>query len=569
MIWLLLLLSGTNDVRVNTIEVKGNEYYKESDIRNVMLIKTLNLLRRGYFAQTLFQGDLEAIRNLYIYEGFVDVDVAYELRFDSTERRVDILLTITEGKQVFVKVINLEGISLFDEESLKQNLVMKPGQAFDRRKVDVDRRIITYLYDDRGYADVSVESEYSIENDEVIVYHRVTEGEKQYVGKIEMLGLERTREAVVRRELRVAQGDVFRYARLLESQRELYKLGIFTSIRVQVDGSDKPAHKNIRFVLTERDAMRVNLRIGYGTKDRLRLGAGFTHLNFLGRAWKGQIEGKWSFTEQRISTSMMFPRSYLLPGRLNVGLYYQVLEEIGYKTFSLGGYITTHFDYGSDRFSVRYDLEHIRTHYESEDSATTDLRHGITPTWARDKRDNPFSTRRGYYANASIEMSGVVLPSDVDYVRPMLQFRFYRPLWRIVFGTALRAGVARPIAPTVEMPIYKRFFSGGASSVRGYAERAIGPVDENGNPLGGNYLGEVSAELRFPIYRILGGVVFVDGGNIWQDRGEISSDLRWGVGGGLRLKSFLGSVRLDYGFKINPQPDESAGQIHFAIGEAF
>ncbi len=569
MIWLLLFCFAADEFRVNTIEIRGNEYFEAPAIKNVMLIKPPAFLRRGYFRMDVFKGDLEAIKNLYIYEGFVDVKVAHELHFDSTERRVDILLLIDEGVQVFVKSINLEGISLFDEESLKQYLVMKPGQSFDRRNIDSDKRIITYLYDDRGYADVSVKSEYDIEKNEVNIYHRVTEGEKQYVDKIAISGLERTREVVVRRVLKVKQGDVFRYARLLESQRELYNLGIFASIRIQVEASDRPTHKNIRFVLTEKDAITVNFRIGYGTKDLLRLGAGFTHLNLLGRAWKGDVEGKLSFAEQRISTKMAFPRSYLLPGRLNIGLYYQVLEEIGYKTFSLGTYVTTHLDYGSDRFSVRYDLKHIRTHYAPEDTVSTDLLHGITTTWARDRRDNPFSARRGYYISASTEMSGIVLPSDVDYVRPTGQFRFYRPLWRLVIGAALRAGIVREIGPTVEVPIYKRFFSGGASSVRGYAERTIGPVDENANPLGGNYLGEVSVELRFPIYKILGGVIFIDGGNVWQDRQDISSDLRWGVGGGLRLKSFLGSVRLDYGFKLQREADESVGQVHFAIGEAF
>ncbi|MCK4940923.1 hypothetical protein KAS45_02415, partial [candidate division WOR-3 bacterium] len=156
MIWFLLMLSGANDFRVNAIEVEGIEYFEESAIKNIMLIKTSSLLRKGYFGREVFSGDLEAIRNLYIYEGFINVEVAHELRFDSTEQQVDVLISINEGKQAFVKSINLEGISLFDEESLKQELVMKPAQPFDRRRVDVDKRIITYLYDDRGYADVSV-----------------------------------------------------------------------------------------------------------------------------------------------------------------------------------------------------------------------------------------------------------------------------------------------------------------------------------------------------------------------------------------------------------------------------
>jgi outer membrane protein assembly factor BamA len=139
----------------------------------------------------------------------------------------------------------------------------------------------------------------------------------------------------------------------------------------------------------------------------------------------------------------------------------------------------------------------------------------------------------------------------------------------VVLAVAVRAGMVEPFEPTEEVPVYRRFYCGGASSVRGYSERAIGPVDENDNPSGGRYLGEVSTELRFPLYKILGGVVFIDGGNIWQEYDEIPLGLRWGIGIGLRIRSPIGSVRLDYGFKIDRREDEPAGSLHFAIGEAF
>jgi outer membrane protein assembly complex protein YaeT len=535
-----------------------------------MLTRTKNLLRKGIFNESVFSGDVEAVGNLYRYEGFVDVSVERGVTYDSSEMRVDILLQISEGRQHFVEQIIFQGNSVLPAESLAREITMQSGEVFDPRGITADNYIIRYLYDDLGYADVQVESAHEVAGDSVTVTHSIVEGAKQYVDQIEVLGLRHTDTSVVLRGVNLVSGDIFRYARILESQRELYKLGVFMAIRTQVENSTRPAHKNIRFLLTERELMVINLRAGYGTRDRVRFGLGLTHYNMLGRAWQGKLEGKLSFVEQRVNTSVTFPRTFLLPGKLGVGFFFKRLEEIGYVTRSLGGNVVTRFDIGLDELSAKYEVERITTRYEEGDSTQQDLLHGITVGWLRDRRDDPFYTTRGYYANVNCEVSGIVFPSDVDYVRPTAQMRSYRPMIAgAVLAVAVRAGMVEPFEPTEDVPVYKRFYCGGASSVRGYSERAIGPVDENDNPLGGRYLGEVSTELRFPLYKILGGVVFVDGGNIWQEYDEIPLGLRWGVGVGLRIRIPIGSVRLDYGFKIDRREDEPAGSLHFAIGEAF
>jgi len=569
MIGIILLLMSVSDFRVRSIEVTGNEYFKESAIRKIMLTKTRNLFRKGVFNEDVFNGDLVAIKNLYVYEGFLDANVDHALSYDSIDMRLDIFLKIIEGKQHFVETVAFEGNNIFTAESLVQKVTMQSGQIFDPRKITADNYVIRYLYDDLGYADIKVESEYRVQKERVVVTHSIVEGAKQYVGQIEILGLRHTDTSVVMRHLNMAHGDVFRYARILDSQRKLYRLGIFMAIRAQVEKAEIPDHKDIRFLLTEREWMAVNLRAGYGTRDRLRFGFGFTHYNMFGRAWQGNLEGKLSFVEQRVSTNVTFPRVILLPGKVGFGFFFKRLEEIGYETQSLGGNIVTRFELGASDLSAKYEVEHISTYYDQVDSTQRDLLHGIIVGWLRDRRNDPFYTTRGSYTNVNFEVSGIVFPSDVDYVRPTAQIRFYRPLVGMIFATALKAGMVKPFAPTTEVPVYKRFYCGGSSSVRGYAERTIGPVDDNDNPLGGRFLGEFSAELRFPLYKILGGVVFIDGGNIWQEYGEIPQGLRWGVGAGLRLRSFLGSIRLDYGFKLGRREDESTGSLHFAIGEAF
>jgi outer membrane protein insertion porin family len=569
MISIILLLMSVAEFRVRTIEVTGNEYFKESAIKKVMLTRTKNLLRKGVFNESVFSGDVEAVKNLYRYEGFIEISVEHALQYDSSEMLVDIALQISEGRQHFVEQVVFQGNNVFAAESLDKEITMRPGEVFDPRQVTADNYIIRYLYDDLGYADVQVESGYEVEAERVTVTHSIVEGAKQYVDQIEILGLRHTDTSIVFRELKLARGDLFRYARILESQRELYKLGVFMAIRTRVENSKLPDHKDVQFSLTERELMVINLRAGYGTRDRVRFGLGLTHYNMFGRAWQGKLEGKLSFVEQRVNTSVTFPRTLFLPGRLSIGFFFKRLDEIGYETQSLGGNIVTRFDIGLDELSAKYEVERISTYYEEGDSTGQDLLHGVTVGWLRDRRDDPFFTTRGYYANINCELSGIIFPSDVDYVRPTAQIRAYRSIAGVVLAVAVRAGLVEPVKPTDEVPVYKRFYCGGASSVRGYSERAIGPVDENDNPLGGRYLGEASAELRFPLYRILGGVVFVDVGNIWREYHEIPDGLRWGVGVGLRLKSPLGSIRLDYGFKIDRREEESAGSLHFAIGEAF
>lgn len=569
MIGIIFFLLCNGQFHVTAVDISGNEYFKESAVKKIMLTKTKNLLRKGIFNDDVFKGDLEAIENLYVYDGFLDVIVEHELHYDSADNAIAIAIDVNEGKQSFVKVVDFSGNFVFQADSLAKLLVMEPRDIFDPRQVEIDNYIIRYSYDDLGYADVRVESSYHRQEEDIFVRHVIDEGSKQFVGDIAILGLERTRESVVRRELRVKTGDLFRYARILESERRLYRLGIFTAIRTQIEAGETENHKNVFFNLNERKRISMNFRVGYGTRDLIRVGLGVSHNNIFGRAWQGRIDSKLSFIEQRVSTQVIFPGSILLPGDFGFALFFRRLEEIGYLTQSLGGNMTTKFLFDASEISAKYEIERIKTYYLTDDSTESDLLHGFTIGWLRDKRDDPFYTKKGTYMGTNVEVSGVVLPSDVDYLRPTAQFRVYIPFIGLTVGAAFKAGVVRPIAPTTNVPVYKRFYCGGTSSVRGYSERGIGPVDENDNPIGGRYLAEASVEVRFPIYRIVGGALFLDGGNIWQEPEEIGSGLRWGIGAGIRVRSFLGSVRLDYGFKLGRKADEAVGVLHFAIGEAF
>lgn len=569
MIFLTVLFAASLEFKAGVIEVRGNEYFNDASIKHIMLTKTPALFRSGVFKEEVFAGDITAIKNLYRYNGFLDVEVTYNLTFDSLRSRVAIDIFVMENKQTFVHDIVFDGNMLFADDMLYRTVTTALGEPFDQRKMDFDNHVVTSLYDDQGYADATVLSQKQVTENRASITHNITEGERQFVHSIEIRGLARTQRSSVVREIIMNPGDVFRYAVLLQSQRNLYNLGIFRSIRIDTRSAPVSNQKIVQFVLTEKEAIAAELRLGYGTRDRVRLGASVAHKNLFGRVWHAQLEGKLSFIEYRLSTRLSFPRFFILPVRHSIGAFFQIREEIGFTTRTIGAQYKIHFRLANGDFSTQYEIERTHTSYSDTTSDTDAWVHGVSFNWLKDTRNDPLSTRRGAYVILAVETSGIMLPADVHYVRPTAEYRIFRPIGSLIAGISMKTGIAEPVSPSMDIPVHKRFYCGGTTSVRGYGEWTIGPTNEDGDPLGGRILYEGSAELRIPLYWILGAAVFIDWGNVWRTYDDIEASLRWGAGVGVRVKTPLGSIRLDYGWKITPRPDESAGTLHFAIGEAF
>jgi len=569
MMALVLLLLVATQFKVAEVTISGNEYFKTSEVKHIMLTRTPKIFHKGTFNPGIFNGDIAAIKNLYRYEGFLETTVDYELMIDSTRKRIGIYINITEGKQVFVDTIEFFGNTVITDSILRQVIITHSQRPFYKRKVDLDKHVITSMYDDMGYADVLVQTDHRFINEGIYIAYTITENEKQVVDEIEFFGTQRTKEKILLHEITLESGDVFRYANVLKSQRNLYNMGLFTSVRAQIKNTDVPNHKTVQFYLIEKKAISYYFRVGFGTRDYLRLGVGAKHINLFGRAWQGKIESKWSFAEYRIASQLSFSRILIFPVQSSIGAFYQFKKEIGFSTRSIGGKITAHFNVLAGTFTTQYSLENVRIYNTDEIIQGNDWLQGITFNWFKDRRNDPLFTKSGDYMNILLETTGIIFPSEVDYIKPLFEYRLYKPLGFFIGAVALKVGTIEPVSPTMEIPVYKRYYCGGTSSVRGYSEWSIGPQDAAGNPLGGKILSEISGELRIPIYKILGGVLFIDAGNIWQEFREINGELRYGIGGGLRVKTPLGSVRVDYGFKINRQPEESPGMLHFAIGEAF
>ncbi len=179
--------------------------------------------------------------------------------------------------------------------------------------------------------------------------------------------------------------------------------------------------------------------------------------------------------------------------------------------------------------------------------------------------------RRGILSGISVKFTSPVFLSETDFVKLSFYGNFFHRITeRIVLAASLRGGVAQGYFKTNELPIVERFFLGGSTTVRGYAQDTLGPKGSDGNPTGGNAFLMENLELRTSLGRGIGSVVFVDGGNVWQKVNEMGfTDLKFTTGLGLRYDTPVGPIRVDYGVKLQREKGESSGELHFSIGHAF
>jgi outer membrane protein insertion porin family len=194
----------------------------------------------------------------------------------------------------------------------------------------------------------------------------------------------------------------------------------------------------------------------------------------------------------------------------------------------------------------------------------------LNPIFVFDRRDDAFAPTRGIFDSVRLRYASPAFGSDIHVLKLVLQHSQYVPLGPLTWIYSGRFGMAQPLGSTDAIPLRERFFLGGRTTVRGFAENGIGPHGDQGHPTGGDLLFVANTELRFPLLYGLGGAVFVDAGGLYfHDRAISLGEVRESVGPGIRYQTPIGALSLDYGFKIRPRAGESIGEVHFTIGNLF
>jgi outer membrane protein insertion porin family len=351
---------------------------------------------------------------------------------------------------------------------------------------------------------------------------------------------------------------------------------MFNDLDIQV--STTPSHvANVAITLKEKPTKWIKGGVGWGSEEKERVSLTLTHENLFHRAYQLNLTTTFSriWTEYRAD----FLNRYLWGSKteLRGESSWRREDWVGYDTeqtqatAGLGRLL-----FPSIRGSLSYRFRRTGVFNRDPSIALTtpdqsDSRSVIAAV-NRDTANDFFSPSKGARTNLTLERSGGFLGGANNFNRAIFESKHYVKIRSgLVGAVAFRSAAVKAFSPSPEVPIFERLFIGGANTIRGYAERDVGPHDVLGSPLGGNYRLGGTVELRFPIYWLFGGAVFIDGGNVGRHPNDVApSEWLYGTGLGVRLHTPVGPIRLDYGYKVNPLPgDRDLWRLHLSVGEVF
>ncbi len=584
-------------VKVRKIQFFGNEKFRHKRLMRVIKTRPDGIFTSGYLKEQVLEEDIVRIKAFYEKEGFIDAKVRHEFE-DYKKGRIIAKIFIEEGKQYYVDSVTIQGNDIISTEDILSAIkYIKEGNVFSRDKLSLDLAEIRTLYFDRGYIFAQLKESTALNPDtgRVAVQVEVFEGELAFINKIKIQGNTRTRDIVVRRELRLYPGDRFDGSKLRRSKERLTNLGYFSDVTYDVEDTSTPERKDLVVQVEEAKTGSFNFGGGYSTVDSLvgffevqqknfdftnwpTFTGGGQDLSFRAEAGSSRNNFQLSFTEPWI---MDYPISggfdlYLSERDKTSDTGYSYDESRKGVNLRMGKQLAEYI-YGNTNYRLEStDISNVDATASSalRDEAGQSTVSSMGVTLTRDIRDSTFNPTKGYLVSGTVDVAGGPFGFDKDFYRFSGRGSYNIPLkYDSVLEFRLRAGIINAYGSSSVVPIFERFFAGGARTIRGYDERKVGPLDSITNdPIGGEALLVGNVEWTIPLVDFLKFALFYDFGNVWPQITDFGTGgYKAGTGTGLRLKTPIGPVNLDYGYPLNDQPGEGArsGKFYFSVSRGF
>ena len=587
---LTFLIKEGEKAYVRNIRMRGNRTFTDKELRKQLETSkyfwlTSWLTESGRYKEETIEADLDRLREFYLNHGYLQVQVAPpKAELSKDKQWFDLTFSIVEGDQFKTREIHYQGNQLFDTQRLIELTKSKQGEIFNRGQVRQDIMSMVDLYGERGYIFANVVPQLSphIEDKTVDVAFQVTEDNQVKVREIHITGNEKTRDKVIRREIRVNEQEVVNTKLLRRSFQRLNNLNFFENIEILPEQVE-PGWVDLDVKVKEKPTGTFSIGGGYSSVDRLIATTEVTQGNLFGqgellrlRAELGALLSTYSLTfrEPYLFDTETSGTTDLFNDRRFFGSYEE--KRVGGDVI-LGRYFGEYVN-----ATVSYTLETLNISNVQDvapDLIKRQAQQGKTLTsalgfsLARDTRDFIFDPSSGSRNSISFEYAGTFLGGDNDYYKVIAASSRYFPLWwdnvlsfHGTFGYAL--GINGK-----ELPAEERFFVGGINTVRGFKFGKAGPITSTGEILGGNKELFFNAEYLIPLVpeAKIKWLFFYDLGRAFDDPEAIRlSELRQSTGFGIRWISPVGPLRLEVGKNLRPKPGEARGLIpEFSIGTLF
>ena len=584
---------------VRDFEIDGNQTLTETTIENSLYTSesgTWPWSENRYLSKDEFLKDLERIHILYQRNGYFSMELlSYDVR--PVGDGVSITLSISEGEPTVVERLEIEELTALVAE-LKEEMIeripLKQGEVFNEEDLLASRILLENEFKNRGYAYATVLLEYRIDKEvrTAEVIYSVDAGDQYYIGETRIEGYDPEDLDLVEGQLEFASGELYNLEEILESQRNLYQLGLFRRVLIEPQlASVRSDTVDVLVSLAPAPTHAVRVGVGYGTEELVRIRTSWIDRNFYGQARQLEVRGQYSALEREAAITFRRPTFIVPEASFMTSAFLRFEIEDNYTVERLGGTVRSDYRRGQ-RWQARAAFTAENDDYSEFDEGVLIPELGrefINPSrlvYAEvgvrfDNTDSLFHPSRGWTANLGYQVGLPILTGDYAYNRFVLLVTRYLEIkegW-VLAGKVLPGVIFGYGGEKDRVPLFQRLFAGGANSVRGYERRQLGPKDDpesfgqdrDPEPVGGRGGFETSLELRFPLRGNLTGAAFVDAGNVWSDPDDISfGDLEYTPGAGVRYRTPVGPIRFDVAHRTSSEEDFLPKWVfHISIGNAF
>ncbi|UCD34744.1 MAG: outer membrane protein assembly factor BamA [Nitrospiraceae bacterium] len=574
-------------VKVSKVTIEGNRAVSKGDILDVM--KTRKwwifsfLTGSGVYREEDMRDDIARIKALYQSKGYLYIAVSEPaVTLSPDKKKLTVSLSVSEGDQYSVGSLKIRDNTVISTEELMEGVETAPGKVFNRTALrnDIDRIIDRYM--DRGYARADVNPVVDVNRDNLTadITLAVSEGSLYRIGRINIKDNIKTRDKVIRREVRLDEGDIYNRSLLKRSYQRINNLNYFDTVDIQSTPRADEELMDVDIKVKEKMTGMLSLGGGYSSTDKFMIMGELTQTNLFGRGLQLKLKADFSSRRTNYNLSLRDPWFMDKPISAAVGIYNEEVDYDDYDKKATGGFVA----FGKELSeyvggNIKYTLEEVEITEVSEDASSlikdqvgSSLTSSISPSIWRDTRDEYIDPTEGSRNALYLTLAG--LGGDNYFYKGVVDSMWYFPvIWGTTFSVRGRYGYAEGFNGE-ELPLYERFYVGGINTIRGLGWGEGGPRNEEGEKIGGTEELIFNFEYIFPIVKEikLKGVLFFDYGGAFDSKEGLDfslDNMRQTAGAGLRWLSPFGPIRIEWGYNLDPKDDEGSDKLEFSMGGFF
>jgi outer membrane protein insertion porin family len=584
-------------IRIDRVVIEGTHGLTPKQVKEVMgtreceyipiMLPGCQYIVPGTVQRQRLDEDVDRIVQLYNDHGYIQARVeSSDIEVDRIKARATIRIVVVEGPQFRVGEVNITGNAVLPVEEIRRQILLKPGDVFSRAALRDSVKRITDVYGTigRASADVNPLIQQDLPNLKMNLAFEITEGPEVFVERINIAGNTRSEEKILRREIPMAEGDLFTTPKLARAKQRLSNLNYFETVNATTAPGAAKDKIIVNIDVTEKPTGVFSIGGGYSSADGIIGTLNLSQRNFLGRGWILSLQLAGGGKVQNGTISFTEPWLFDRPLAAGFDLYNRRRVYTDYTVNSLGADFRFGHPIGEySRWTALYRVSQDKISDVAPNASVnlldqegTHLTSLIGLGLTRDTRDNNFAPTRGSNSSLGFDFAGVGFGEE--WLRALASTSYFYPIWRDhVLGARLLGGYSVGWGNT-PVPLFERFFLGGPNSIRSFKAQQVSPVDSSGTAIGGNIELLANLEYTVPLFFGIRAAAFLDMGNVWGP--DISGGqtfditvLHYAVGAGLRWLSPFGPIRVDYGVNLNPNtkpPDkQSFGNFQFSVGSAF